>query len=376
MPEADPSLPLPPGSTIGILGCGQLGRMLTLAAARLGLRSHVFCDTSGPAFDVATGTTKAAFDDAAALAAFARAVDVVTYEFENVPLEAARALARSVPVRPSPKTLEVAQDRLVEKEFIAQLSIPVAPFVAVDAPDGLRAAFRRLGGSAAILKTRRLGYDGKGQASIDAGGDFAAAWAAVGAAPSVLERRVAFHGELSALIVRGLDGRTACYDCPANFHEDGILRRSVVPSGLTEADLAQAREIAGRIAHALDYVGVLAVEMFHMGPDAPTRLLVNEMAPRVHNSGHWTIDACAVSQFENHIRAVAGWPLGSTARHSDAEMVNLIGREADAWRELAAEPGACLHLYGKHQARPGRKMGHITRLGALTGSDPSPQTSR
>jgi 5-(carboxyamino)imidazole ribonucleotide synthase len=178
------------------------------------------------------------------------------------------------------------------------------------------------------------------------------------------------------LIVRGLDGRTACYDCPANFHEDGILRRSVVPSGLTEADLAQAREIAGRIAHALDYVGVLAVEMFHMGPDAPTRLLVNEMAPRVHNSGHWTIDACAVSQFENHIRAVAGWPLGSTARHSDAEMVNLIGREADAWRELAAEPGACLHLYGKHQARPGRKMGHITRLGALTGSDPSPQTSR
>jgi 5-(carboxyamino)imidazole ribonucleotide synthase len=336
--------------------------MLALAAARLGLRSHVFCDTSGPAFDVATGATKAAFDDAGALAAFARAVDVVTYEFENVPLQAARALARSVPVRPSPRALEVAQDRLVEKEFIARLSIPVAPFVAVGAPDGLRAAARQLGGNAAILKTRRLGYDGKGQASVDAGSDFAAAWAAVGAAPSVLERRVAFHGELSALVVRGLDGKTACYDCPSNFHEDGILRRSVVPSGLPEADLAEAREIAGRIAHALDYVGVLAVEMFHMGQDAPTRLLVNEIAPRVHNSGHWTIDACAVSQFENHMRAVAGWPLGSTARHSDAEMVNLIGREADAWRELAAEPGACLHLYGKHQARPGRKMGHVTRL--------------
>jgi 5-(carboxyamino)imidazole ribonucleotide synthase len=371
MAEADLSLPLPPGSAIGILGCGQLGRMLALAAARLGFRTHVYCDTSGPAFDVATTATKAAFDDTAALAAFARAADVVTYEFENVPLQAARTLARSVPVRPSPRALEVAQDRLVEKAFIAGLAIPVAPFVAVDGPDGLRAAVRQLGSGAAILKTRRLGYDGKGQASIDAGGDCAAAWAAVGAAPSVLERRVAFHSELSALIVRGLDGTTACYDCPANVHEGGILRRSVVPSGLPEADLARAREIAQRIAHALDHVGVLAVEMFHLGPDAPTRLMVNEIAPRVHNSGHWTIDACAVSQFENHMRAVAGWPLGSTARHSDAEMVNLIGQEASAWRELAAEPGACLHLYGKHQARPGRKMGHVTRLGASTGPDPS-----
>jgi 5-(carboxyamino)imidazole ribonucleotide synthase len=363
MPETDASLPLPPGSAIGILGCGQLGRMLALAAARLGLKTHVYCDSTGPAFDVATATTQAPFDDAEALGRFARSVEAVTYEFENVRVETARILARSVPVWPSPLALEVAQDRLVEKAFMARLGIPVAPFVAVDAAQALPAALAQIGGPA-ILKTRRLGYDGKGQASLAPGGDTAAAWAAIGCAPSVLESRVAFHCELSALIVRGIDGRMACYDCPVNIHENGILRRSVVPSGLPEADLAEARAIAARIAEALDYVGVLAVEMFHLGPGAPAsaRLMVNEIAPRVHNSGHWTIEACAVSQFENHIRAVAGWPLGSTERHSDAEMVNLIGEEADRWRELAAEPGTCLHLYGKHHARPGRKMGHVTRL--------------
>jgi 5-(carboxyamino)imidazole ribonucleotide synthase len=232
--------------------------------------------------------------------------------------------------------------------------------------EALPTAFAQVGSG--ILKARRLGYDGKGQASFEPGASAYAVWAAVGHVPSVLERRVAFHCELSVLIVRGLDGITACYDCPRNVHEGGILRRSLVPSGLPEADLAEARAMAGRIAGALDYVGVLAVEMFHLGPAAPAsaRLMVNEIAPRVHNSGHWTIEACAVSQFENHIRAVAGWPLGSTVRHSDAEMVNLIGEEAGAWLELAAEPGACLHLYGKHQARPGRKMGHVTRLAAKT----------
>jgi 5-(carboxyamino)imidazole ribonucleotide synthase len=363
MPETAATSPLPPGSTIGILGCGQLGRMLALAAARLGLKTHVYCDTSGPAFDVATETTRAPFEDAEALSAFARSVDSVTYEFENVRVETARILARSVPVRPSPRALEIAQDRLVEKEFLARLGIAVAPFVAVDAAEALPAAIARIGGPA-ILKARRLGYDGKGQANLAPGGDAASAWDAVGRAPSVLERRVAFGCELSALIVRGLDGLTAAYDCPANVDENGILRRSVVPSGLPEADLAEARAIAARIADALDYVGVLAVEMFHLGPDAPAsaRLMVNEIAPRVHNSGHWTIDACAVSQFENHMRAVAGWPLGATGRHSDAEMVNLIGNEADRWLEPAAEPGACLHLYGKRHARPGRKMGHVTRL--------------
>ncbi len=363
MPETAASSPLPPGSTIGILGCGQLGRMLALAAAQLGLKTHVYCDTTGPAFDVATETTQAPFDDVEALAAFARSVEAITYEFENVRVETARILARSVPVRPSPKALEVAQDRLVEKEFLARLGIPVAPFVAVDTAEALPAALAQIG-TPAILKARRLGYDGKGQASLAPGEDTAAAWAAIGRATSVLERRVAFHCELSALIVRGLDGNMASYDCPVNVHENGILRRSAVPSELPEADLDEARAIAARIAAALDYVGVLAVEMFHLGPDAPAsnRLMVNEIAPRVHNSGHWTIEACAVSQFENHMRAVAGWPLGSTERHSDAAMVNLIGDEADRWLELAAEPGACLHLYGKHHARPGRKMGHVTRL--------------
>jgi len=363
MPDAGARSPLPPGSTIGILGCGQLGRMLAVAAARLGFKTHVYCPESGPAFDVATRTTKAAFEDHAALAAFAQAVDAVTYEFENVSLATVRHLAQRVPVRPSARALEVAQDRLAEKEFVAALAIPVAPFQAVDRPEELAGALARLGGPA-ILKTRRLGYDGKGQARLEPGDDIAAAWGAVGPGPCVLERQIVFACEVSALIVRSGDGALAAYDCPANTHENGILRRSVVPSGLPEADLAQAREIAGRIAAALDYVGVLAVEMFHLGPDAPAagRLIVNEIAPRVHNSGHWTIDACGVSQFESHIRAVAGWPLGGTARHSDAEMVNLIGSEALDWQRLAAEPSLCLHLYGKHQAREGRKMGHVTRL--------------
>ncbi len=367
MPEDTRRAVLPPGSTIGILGSGQLGRMLAMAAARLGLKTHIYCSDSGPAFDVATRTTKAEFDDLAALSTFAGSVDAVTFEFENVAVETARHLARLVPVRPSAKALEVAQDRLVEKEFISGLGIPVAPFRAVGDPAGLRAALASLAGPA-ILKSRRLGYDGKGQARVAPDEDADAAWAAVGGVPSVLERRIAFALELSALVVRGQDGQVAFYDCPHNTHENGILRRSVVPAGLPPEDLARARDIAGTIAGALDYVGVLAVEMFHLGAAAPPaeRLMVNEIAPRVHNSGHWTIEACPISQFENHMRAVAGWPLGSTHRHSDAEMVNLIGAEALDWQRLAAEPGATLHLYGKREARPGRKMGHVTRLLAPT----------
>ncbi len=363
MPEDPRRAALPPGSTIGILGSGQLGRMLAMAAARLGLKTHIYCADSGPAFDVATRTTKAAFADLAALSAFAGRVDTVTFEFENVAVATAHRLARHVPVRPSAKALEVAQDRLTEKEFIAGLGIPVAPFRAVDGPAGLGAALASLAGPA-ILKSRRLGYDGKGQAGVAPGDDAATAWAAVGGVVAVLEKRIPFALELSALVVRGVAGEVAFYDCPRNTHEDGILRRSVVPSGLPAADLARARDIAGTIASALDYVGVLAVEMFYLGPGAPPaeRLMVNEIAPRVHNSGHWTIEACSISQFENHVRAVAGWPLGSTERHSDAEMVNLIGREALDWQRLAAEPGASLHLYGKREARPGRKMGHVTRL--------------
>lgn len=341
--------------------------MLAVAAARLGLKTHVYCETSGPAFDVATHTTKAPFDDAAALAAFARSVQVVTYEFENVAAETARLLGQHIAIRPQPLALEVAQDRLVEKTFISELGIPVAPFRAVASPDELVAARSALAGDA-ILKTRRLGYDGKGQVPIGKGADLSKAWAAVGARPCVLEQRVAFEMEVSVLLVRALDGTMAAYDVPANTHAGGILRKSVVPSGLPPGDLSRAQDIAARIATKLDYVGVLAVEMFYLGNEAAQtdRLLVNEIAPRVHNSGHWTIEACGVSQFENHIRAVAGWPLGSTERHADATMRNLIGADADDWRKLAAERGACLHLYGKHEAREGRKMGHVTYLSPRT----------
>jgi 5-(carboxyamino)imidazole ribonucleotide synthase len=357
------SAPLPPGSTIGILGSGQLGRMLALAAARLGLKTHIYCEDSGPAFDVATHTAKGRFDDDKALAAFAGKVDAVTYEFENVPIVAADVLSAHVPVRPGAKALAVSQDRLVEKQFIAGLGIPVAPFREIASVDDIGAGVAAFA-APAILKTRRFGYDGKGQAGIRSAGDAAFAWTEIGARPAVLEKRITFALEISALVVRGADGALAFYDCPANTHEGGILRRSVVPSGLPAADLDRAREIAASIAGALGYVGVLAVEMFHLGPDAPLpdRLMVNEIAPRVHNSGHWTIEACGISQFENHMRAVAGWPLGSTERHSDAEMLNLIGRQALDWARLAAEPGACLHLYGKREARDGRKMGHVTRL--------------
>jgi 5-(carboxyamino)imidazole ribonucleotide synthase len=365
MPEGRVPAPLPPGSTIGILGSGQLGRMLAMAGARIGLKSHIYCEESGPAFDVAAHTTTGSFADKAALADFAAAVDTVTYEFENVPLAAVRHLTGLVPVRPGAKALEVAQDRLAEKTFIAGLGIPVAPFRQIDGPADLTAALKRFA-APAILKTRRLGYDGKGQASLVPGADAAAAWDAVGRQPAVLEKRIDFKLELSCLVVRDAGGTLAFYDCPTNTHEAGILRRSVVPSGLPAEDLPRAREIAGTIAAALDYVGVLAVEMFYAGARVPLpeRLIVNEIAPRVHNSGHWTIEACAVSQFENHMRAVAGWPLGSTERDSDAEMVNLIGEDALAWRELAAEPGASVHLYGKREAREGRKMGHVTRLSA------------
>ena len=362
MPDGRLRAPLAPGATIGILGSGQLGRMLAMAAARLGLKTHVYCEHSGPAFDVATLTTKASFADKAALSAFAKVVDAVTYEFENVPLETAGHLASLVPLRPGAKALEVAQDRLAEKMFLTGLGIPVAPFRAVASGEDARKALAKIGATA-ILKTRRFGYDGKGQVGLAPGDDVAAAWAAIHASPAVLEQRLSFAAELSALVVRAGDGTLAFYDCPLNVHQNGILHRSSVPAGLPAEDLARAREIGASIADALDYVGVLAVEMFYLGPDARARLIVNEIAPRVHNSGHWTLDACGVSQFENHIRAVAGWPLGSTERHSAAEMTNLIGAAALDWHALAAEPDLCLHLYGKREARAGRKMGHVTRLG-------------
>ncbi len=355
--------PLVPGSTIGILGGGQLGRMLATAAARLGLKCHIYSDHRGPAFDVAATTTLGQFDDLPAIRAFARSVDVVTYEFENVPVAAAAAAAEHAPVRPGAKALEVAQDRVVEKSFISALGIPVAPFAAVDDDADLAAALATLG-TPAILKTRRLGYDGKGQARIADAGNASWALDAIGRAPAILEGLVPFQYEVSVLVVRGIDGQCAFYDVPLNRHKAGILDTSSVPSPLPREHVAAAEAIAARIAEALGYVGLLAVEMFYLGRDAGNPLAVNEIAPRVHNSGHWTIDACAVSQFENHIRAVAGWPLGQTERHSDAVMTNLIGDDYHRWPQLAASrPSACcLHLYGKNEARAGRKMGHITTL--------------
>ncbi len=352
---------LPPGSTIGILGGGQLGRMLALSGAQLGLKCHIYTDVPGGACDVAAAATVGPFEDIDKIRAFAETVDVVTYEFENVPLEAAAAAEAVAPVRPGPKALAVAQDRLEEKTFISALGIAVAPFAAVNSVADLAPAARAVG-ETGILKTRRLGYDGKGQVRIKSAAELPSAFETLKGAPSVLEGFVPFAYEVSVLVVRSLSGEIRFYDLPLNTHKDGILDTSTVPSPLSVPHAGRACEMAASIAKALDYVGVLGVEMFYLGPDAPEPLMVNEIAPRVHNSGHWTMDACLVSQFENHMRAVAGWPLGPTDRHADVTMTNLIGADVNHWQALAAEPDTALHLYGKPEARPGRKMGHVNRL--------------
>jgi 5-(carboxyamino)imidazole ribonucleotide synthase len=350
--------PLPPGSTIGILGGGQLGRMLALAAARLGLKCHIYApEADSPAFQVAAASTIAGYTDFVVLKAFARAVDAVTYEFENVPGETAAFLEPRVALAPGARALQIAQDRVEEKTFIAGLGIAVAPFAAVADQASLTAALKQIG-RPAILKTRRFGYDGKGQAKIWGSKSAAAAWAEIGKVPAVLEGFVRFDKEISVIAARGWDGAVAVYDVAENRHENHILRTSTVPAAVSPAVTEAARGIGARIAAALDYVGVISIEMFVTGE----KLVVNEIAPRVHNSGHWTIDACLVSQFEQHMRAVAGWPLGNPARHSDAVMTNLLGDEAKAWAKLAAEPETAIHLYGKAAARRGRKMGHVNRL--------------
>ncbi len=349
------SEPLPPGSRIGILGGGQLGRMLVMAAARLGMRTHVYEPAlDAPAAQVANAVTCAGYDDAAALRAFAGAVDVVTYEFENVALAAVDVLAPLVPVRPGRRALEVAQDRLAEKAFLSALGLATAPFRDVDGPEALAAALAALG-TPAILKTRRFGYDGKGQVRLDAGASVGEAWIAVGEAPSVLEGFVDFESEISVIAARGLDGEIAAFDPGENEHRGGVLHRTTVPARVPPARAQDAVLIAGRILNALDYVGVIGVEMFV----TRSGLVVNEIAPRVHNSGHWTEAACLIDQFEQHIRAICGWPLGDGARHSDAEMLNLLGDDVAA---APATTGARVHLYGKAEARPGRKMGHLTLI--------------
>ncbi|MEH7828414.1 5-(carboxyamino)imidazole ribonucleotide synthase [Gemmobacter denitrificans] len=349
---------LPPGSVIGILGGGQLGRMLSVAAARLGYLTHIYEPAANPpAGHVADRVTTASYEDADSLRAFAASVDVITYEFENVPTAALDLLEAAKPIRPNRRALAVSQDRIAEKDFLTGLGLTCAPYAAVSDMDSLQAAIAQVG-TPAILKTTRLGYDGKGQARLRSADDAGAALADMNGAPAVLEGFISFTHEVSVIAARGLDGAVSCYDPGENVHKDGILHTTTLPANLSLAQRTDAVLLAARILNALDYVGVMGVELFV----TPKGLIVNEIAPRVHNSGHWTQNGCAVDQFEQHIRAVAGWPLGDGSRHSDVVMENLIGDDILRVPQIATEKHAALHLYGKHEARPGRKMGHVNRV--------------
>lgn len=333
--------------------------MTAIAAARLGYRSHVFSPEAGcPASHVAAQTTVAAYEDDDALAAFARAVDVVTLEFENIPYESLRRIEALTPLRPGWPVLRVSQDRRLEKDFLTDIGIATAPYAKLECEADLARALADLG-CPAIIKTARLGYDGKGQRRIDSPADTAAAWRDLATDAAILERVVEFTCEVSVIVARGVDGALADYDVVENRHRHHILDTTLAPAGISAEIAREARRIARHIAEQLEIVGLLAVEMFIT---TEGRVLVNEIAPRPHNSGHWTLDACATDQFEQLVRAVCGLPLGSTRRHSDAVMTNLIGDAVLDWPKLLAEPGAHLHLYGKTEIRPGRKMGHVTRL--------------
>lgn len=349
---------LAPGATIGILGGGQLGRMLSVAASRLGFLTHVYePGADPPAGQVAHRVTTAPYDDAAALSAFAGSVDVVTYEFENIPTAVLDLLEALCPIRPGRAALATSQDRLTEKTFLQGLGLQTAPFAAVDDAASLADALDAIG-TPSILKTRRFGYDGKGQVRLAQGTDPAAALAGLNGAPAILEGFVNFGAEISVIAARGLNGEVAAYDPGENVHRDGILHSTTVPAKITVAQRTDAVLLAGRILNALDYVGVMGVELFVTGAG----LLVNEIAPRVHNSGHWTQNGCVVDQFEQHIRAIAGWPLGNGGRHADIRMENLVGDDVARVPDLAADPGTAIHLYGKAEARAGRKMGHVNRV--------------
>lgn len=362
------AFPLPPNATIGLVGGGQLGRMSAMAAARLGYRCHILTrEVDSPAAQVSHAVTISDYRDPVSLRAFAMAVDVISFEFENVSAEGLDLLASMRPVRPSPAVLRISQDRVDEKTFLNDAGIATAPWAPVGSRQELDQAAQRLG-LPAVLKTTRLGYDGKGQAMLRAPEDLDPAWERLSPKPLVLEGFVDFAQEISVVAARGADGAVAAFDTVENRHRNHILDLTLAPARVPETVDAAAQAIAHRVAEALDLVGLLAVEMF---VDAGGRVLVNEIAPRPHNSGHWTIDACPASQFELHIRAIAGLPLPAARRHSDAVMKNLIGPEGMAlWPAALEEPGLIPHLYGKADALPGRKMGHVTRLfprGALPG---------
>lgn len=351
--------PLAPGATIGILGGGQLGRMLSMAAARLGFKVHIYePGANPPAGETAAMLTTASYDDTEALEAFAASVDVVTYEFENVPAEALDRIEAKVAIRPNRRALAVSQDRLDEKTYLNEIGLRTAPFADVtDDPAVLAQAIAQVG-TPAILKTRRLGYDGKGQARLKNAHGGPEALAAMNGAPAILEGFVDFDREISVIAARGTDGQIACFEPGENVHKDGILHTTRVPAAISPEVRERAFGIAGTILAALDYVGVIGVELF----EKDGTLIVNEIAPRVHNSGHWTEAGAVIDQFEQHIRAVAGWPLVDPIRHSDVEMTNLIGDDVDQVPQIAGETGARLHLYGKAETRAGRKMGHVTRI--------------
>ena len=357
------SFPLAPGSTIGVLGGGPLGRMLALAAARLSFDVVILTpELDSCASRVAARTLLADYDDEKALKALASAADVITFEFENVPagvVETLRGL--DVAVAPGAKALAVSQDRVEEKTFLNACRAPTVAFAAIDSAEDIVAALNRLG-APALLKTRREGYDGKGQTWVESHADAEAAFARIGGVPAILEARAEFARELSVIAARGRDGEVAAYPLGENHHENGILRRTRAPAVVSNHTREQAEAIAARVLIGLDYVGVAGVELFEFEDG---RLLVNEIAPRVHNSGHWTLDGCEVDQFEQHIRAIAGWPLGPVTPLAQVEMENLIGAEIDRWPALIGEADARLWLYGKDEARDGRKMGHINRLRPL-----------
>lgn len=348
---------LPQGSVIGILGGGQLGRMLSVAASRLGYRCHIFEPGAAPAGDVAHKVTTAPYEDEAALRAFAASVDVITFEFENVPTSALDLLESLKPIRPNRRALAISQDRIAEKSFLNDLALQTAPWAKVNSEADLRAAVAQLG-LPAILKTTRLGYDGKGQVKLEAEADIPGAWAAMAGAASVLEGFVGFEREISVIAARGVDGSVAAYDPGENVHRDGILRTTTIPARLSPGQRTDAVLLAARILNALDYVGVMGVELFVTAKG----LLINEIAPRVHNSGHWTQSGCTVDQFEQHIRAVTGLPLGDGSRYCDVVMENLIGDDVLRVPDLLKTRDVAVHLYGKGASRPGRKMGHVNRI--------------
>ena len=348
------SNPLPQGANIGILGGGQLGRMLAVAASRLGLKAHIFePGANPPAGQVADQVTTASYEDEAALRRFAQSVDVITYEFENIPTSALDILEQIRPIHPGRLALAISQDRLSEKEFLTGLGLKVAPYANVTSAAEAEAAAQSIG-TPSILKTRRMGYDGKGQVRLKNVSDMEQAWQAMQGAPSVLEGFINFSHEVSVIAARTSDGQVACYDPGENVHREGILHSTTVPASLSAAQRMDAVLLAGQILNALDYVGVMGVELFVTADG----LIVNEIAPRVHNSGHWTQNGCDICQFEQHIRAVAGWPLGDGGRHSDMRMENLIGADMDRVPGLR-KTNAALHLYGKSEVKPGRKMGHV-----------------